>query len=198
MRDGGPASDAPALLILPRRRERRRLRFLAPRAAGSGCCLADLGVRTPRWNRSKRERSPQVLSLHPRPGRIGESFTEVRTAAGRSGGGAGAERARAGRGRATPAGSGRAPSSSRRTRRRLASLRRLARRSSASPRPESPSAPPAGAGPAPPGRNPGGLGGGWRWRTGCLALLSGLLDQRGSRTRPEGGAGEGATCGGRI
>ena len=69
MRDGGPASDAPALLILPHRRERRRLLFLAPRAAGSGCCLADLGVRTPRWNRSRRERSSQVLRLHPRPGR---------------------------------------------------------------------------------------------------------------------------------
>lgn len=176
-RDWAPASDAPAPLVLPRRRERRRLRFLAPRAAGSGCCLANLAVRTPRWNRSRSERSPQVLGLPPRPGRNGGIFHRGENGGGAEWGGAGA-------GRATRAGSERAmgdarlarraPFSSRRTRRRLASLRRLPRRSSASPRPDSPYASSAEAGPARPGGDPGGLGRGG-WRTGCHVLLPGAL-----------------------
>lgn len=117
MRDGDSASDAPALLILPQRRERRRPDLARGRRAAA--VWPTSGVRT-RWNRSKRERSPQVLSFHPRPGRVGGIFHR-----GENGGGA--EWGRSGRGRAGPGDTcGPGPGAFfLPTRRRLASLRRL-------------------------------------------------------------------------
>lgn len=194
MRDGGPASDAPALLILPQRRERRRLRFLAPRAAGSGCCLADLGVRTPRWNRSKRERSPQVLSFHPRPGRIGESFTEVRTAAGRSGGGAGAGRAGPGDTCGLGPGAFFLPTDAQTARQSPAPTAQVL----GFPSPRVPFGASCGSRAGTSG--PRSRGPGW-WVEVANWLPCASVGAPGSgvsRTRPEGGVGEGAACGGRI